>query len=253
MLLDKKFEHLIESSNKPFSGWDFSYVNGTGRIDSEPLTWSYGSKAFTLIGNSSAMLDMGTGGGEFLSMLRPFPKTIYATEGYEPNVPIAKDRLEPVGVKVFKIEDDHNLPFENSFFDLILNKHEAYSNQEIRRVISTGGMFLTQQVGGLDCHEINDALGLPYNEEFIDWNLDKAATDLENNGFKIIESSEEFPVQRFFDIGALVYYLKAIPWQAPDFNVEKEKKKLYEIHLLIQEKGYFDVKQHRFFIKAKAI
>ncbi|MBS4219551.1 methyltransferase domain-containing protein [Bacillus sp. FJAT-49711] len=253
MVNDNQFEKLIESSNQKFSGWDFSYVSGTGRIDNEPLTWSYGSKALALMGNTSSMLDMGTGGGEFLSMLRPFPKTIYATEGYKPNVPIAKNRLEPLGVKVFEIDDDHLLPFETNFFDLIINKHESYSNQEIRRIISDGGIFLTQQVGGLDCNEMNDALGLPYNEEFIDWKLSKAVFDLENNGFKILESYEEFPLQRFFDIGALVYYLKAIPWQAPDFNVEKETQKLYEIHQMIQEKGYFDVKQHRFLIKAKAL
>ncbi|MCJ8008415.1 class I SAM-dependent methyltransferase [Lederbergia wuyishanensis] len=253
MKYDKSFEQLIESHNQPFSGWDFSYVSSTGRIDSEPLSWSYGSKAMSLIKNSSSMLDMGTGGGEYLSMLRPFPQTVYATEAYKPNVPIAKNRLEPLGVKVVEIEDDNRLPFEDNFFDLIINKHESYSNHEIRRIIKDDGTFLTQQVGGSDCHDINDALDLPYNEEFINWNLANAASDLENNGFKILEKHEEFPIQRFFDVGALVYYLKAIPWQAPDFTIEKEKQKLYEIHQLIQEKGYFDVKQHRFFIKAKAI
>lgn len=253
MEFDIYFEQLLETSKHSFSGWDFSYVDGTGRIDAEPLTWSYGSKALTLIRNSSSMLDMGTGGGEFLSMLRPFPKTIYATEGYKPNVSIAKNRLEPLGVKVVEIADDNFLPFENRFFDLIINKHESYSNQEVRRVMSDGGIFLTQQAGGLDCHDINDALDLPYNEEFIDWKLDKAVSDLENNGFVVLESGEEFPIQRFFDIGALVYYLKVIPWQAPDFNVEKDKQKLHEIHQLIQEKGYFDVRQHRFYVKAKAV
>ena len=185
MLYDKQFKQLIESNHHTFSGWDFSYVNGTGRIGSEPLSWSYGSKALALMKDSVAMLDMGTGGGEFLSMLRPFPQTIYATEGYKPNVSIAKNRLEPLGVKVFEIDDDHHLPFKNHFFDLIINKHESYSNAEIRRIISDGGIFLTQQVGGLDCHGINDALGLPYNEEFIDWDLAKAVSDLQNNGFEI--------------------------------------------------------------------
>ncbi len=27
--------------------------------------------------------------------------------------------------------------------------------------------------------------------------------------------------RRFFDIVAIVYYLKAIPWQIPDFSVEQ--------------------------------
>ncbi|KAF6591680.1 SAM-dependent methyltransferase, partial [Paenibacillus sp. EKM208P] len=64
------------------------------------MDWSYASKAFALIHSSKAMLDMGTGGGELLSRLRPFPEIVCATEAYAPNVPIAKARLEPLGVRV---------------------------------------------------------------------------------------------------------------------------------------------------------
>ncbi|MBM7644530.1 hypothetical protein JOD45_000723 [Scopulibacillus daqui] len=54
-------------------------------------------------------------------------------------------------------------------------------------------------------------------------------------------------------VGALVYYLKAVSWQVPDFHIKKYLPKLYRIHQLIQSNGYFDVKQHRFIVKAKAI
>ena len=56
--------------------------------------------------DAATMLDMGTGGGEFLFSLHPLPKTVYATEGYKPNVPIARQRLEPLGVKVVYFEED---------------------------------------------------------------------------------------------------------------------------------------------------
>ncbi|BBP87889.1 hypothetical protein BsIDN1_15070 [Bacillus safensis] len=59
-------------------------------MKSELLSWSYGSIATSLVQNAKSMLDMGTGGGEFLSKLRPFPTSVYATEGYLPNVPIKK-------------------------------------------------------------------------------------------------------------------------------------------------------------------
>ncbi|TWM62047.1 hypothetical protein CHCC14814_3870 [Bacillus paralicheniformis] len=58
------------------------------------------------------------------------------------------------------------LPFESGQFDLIINKHKSYSIQEVRRILSKGG--LTQQVGGLDCQKINEKLGAPLNEEFKD-------------------------------------------------------------------------------------
>jgi protein-L-isoaspartate O-methyltransferase len=83
---------------------------------------------------AESMLDMGTGGGERLASLQPLPKVTYATEAYAPNVPIARKRLEPLGVKVVQIMSDDNLPFANKTFDLIINHHEAYSVKEVYRI-----------------------------------------------------------------------------------------------------------------------
>ncbi|WP_456274982.1 class I SAM-dependent methyltransferase [Bacillus sp. AK031] len=243
----------MDSANETFSGWDFSFISGTGRMVSSPLDWSYGSEALMVMGNSQSVLDMGTGGGEFLSMLRPFPASIYATEAYEPNIPVARANLEPLGVRVVGIVNDSDLPFENGQFDTILNKHEAYSVKEVKRILSPGGIFLTQQVGGLDCLEINEALEAEANSEFGHWNLEYALGELEGNGFTAIFSREQYPVQRFYDIGALVYYLKAIPWQVEGFSPEIYMERLYKIHKHIETKGYFEVKQHRFIIKAELI
>jgi len=117
MITDPQFSEDIQDIKKSFSGWDFSFVTGTGRMQEGLLTWSYGSMARRLVRQANALLDMGTGGGELLSMLRPFPKKIWATEGYEPNVSIAKKRLEPLGVRVITFEEDAHLPVENRQFD----------------------------------------------------------------------------------------------------------------------------------------
>ncbi|GAB1766897.1 hypothetical protein PMEGAPL125_33170 [Priestia megaterium] len=93
MVTDKHFLKAVNNTSVDFTGWDFSIITRTGRMDSDMLSWSYGSEAFRLIQNSNAALVMGTGGGEFLSLLQPFPRVMYATEGYKPNVPIAKKRL----------------------------------------------------------------------------------------------------------------------------------------------------------------
>lgn len=246
-------EHLSMSAQQDFSGWDFSYLTRTGRMGNELLSWSYGSMAIPLVRKAKSLLDMGTGGGELLSMLGPLPERVFATEGYPPNVPIARKRLEPLGVNVVQIEHDFDLPFEDKAFDLILNQHESYSPEEMRRIISDEGIFLTQQSGGRDCREINEALGVPLNEEFHLWNLETAAAELASNGFEILTSREEFPIQRFYDVGSLIYYLQAIPWQVPGFELEPYLAQLYEIHRIIEDKGFFDVSQHRFIIKARPI
>jgi SAM-dependent methyltransferase len=253
MTKEQSFNRYLKEVEQDFSGWDFSYVTDTGRMDSSLLSWSYGSIAKRLITEAASLLDMGTGGGELLAKLQPFPQSVFATEGYKPNFPIAKKRLEPLGVTVVEIEEDNLLPFHNGQFDLIINKHEAYSASEVRRTISDRGIFLTQQVGGADCAEINEALGVPLNDEYLYWQVDFAKRELEENGFRVTFSKEEAPIQRFYDVGALVYYLKAIPWQIPDFEVVNYMEKLYSIHRKIESKGYFDVTQQRFIIKAEAI
>ncbi|MBL2126900.1 methyltransferase domain-containing protein, partial [Klebsiella pneumoniae] len=76
-------------------------------------------------------------------MLQSFPPTIYATEGYAPNLPIARKKLEPLGVTVVAVIDDTALPFQDEQFDFIMNQHESYSASEVNRILSPNGIFLT--------------------------------------------------------------------------------------------------------------
>ncbi|SDD16090.1 Methyltransferase domain-containing protein [Terribacillus halophilus] len=243
------FDRLLEDAAKAFTGWDFSFIEDTGRIQYELLPWSYGSKARKYLFGAESLLDMGTGGGEFLSKLLPLPAYTAATEGYLPNVPIAKKKLGPSGVEVFQIEADDQLPLQSDTFDVVLNKHESYAAVEVNRVLKHNGIFLTQQVGGTDCTELNQLLGAPINPSYQDWSLRTAAEDLTSH-FTLVEQEEAFPVLRFYDIGAIVYYLKAIPWQVPYFAVNTYRDALYDLHLFIEKNGFLDVRQHRFLLAA---
>lgn len=62
---DREFLQFLENYKQSFSGWDFSFISDTGRVASEPLEWSYVSKAMKFIHSSKAMLDMGTGGESY--------------------------------------------------------------------------------------------------------------------------------------------------------------------------------------------
>ncbi len=243
------FDYLISEINEKFKGWDFSYLKSTGRMQEFPLSWNYRNKVMMEMHKMSSLLDMGTGGGEFLSTLNPLPKYTCATEGYKPNVSVARNRLGPLGVKVYEVQNDEYLPFKDETFKLIINKHESYSPKEVRRILRDEGIFITQQVGGLNDREINELLGVP-KFEFFNWNLESAVTELQEIGFKISEQKEDLVKTRFYDIGAIVYYLKAIPWQVPDFTIEKYFDRLTEVYNRIEKEGYIDFTCHRFFIVA---
>ena len=86
----------------PFSGWDFSWLDGQSR--SEALLWDYSARVAALAGDSRTMLDMGTGGGEALSRLPVRASRTVATEAWPPNVPVAGRRLLPLGTPVIQSE-----------------------------------------------------------------------------------------------------------------------------------------------------
>lgn len=246
------FNFLISEAEHPFSGWNFSYI--FGRVVNAPLTWSYLSKILPCIRATGSLLDMGTGGGEFLSSLLPLPKYTCATEGYEPNVPIAKKVLEPLGINIFYCKGDENLPFRDEEFELIINRHESYSPNEVYRVLKPGGLFITQQVGDKNDSKLRFILtGSESLENGIEWNLGYATKELETTGFNISEVYEDITLTRIFDVGAIVFYLKVIPWELPGFTIIRYYDKLVEIHNQINDKGYLDLEMnnHRFFLMAK--
>ncbi len=245
---NKLFQHLLKEAEQPFSGWDFSYLSHAGRWQSEPLPWSYASTLWPYLRDASSLLDMGTGGGEFLSLLAPLPAHTCATEGHPPNFPLAQQRLEPLGVRVFKITDETNLPFKDAEFDLIINRHESYDPIEVYRILQHDGYFITQQVGDQNDIEINTLFGTTPDIGAQPWTAKSAAEELQGVGFDIIKVDEAFPKSRFYDVGAIIYFLKAIPWVIPGFSVAQYQDLLYQLHERIQSEGYLEIQEHRFLI-----
>ncbi len=245
----QEFENLIaQAINTQFSGWDFSVISDA-RWREEKTSWDYRSIVLEHLRQAGALLDMGTGGGEFLASVAPLPFETYATESYRPNIPIAKSRLESLGVSVIEA-DSCKLPFEGERFELVINRHEKYSPVEIFRVLRPSGRFITQQVGSRNNIRLNEMLGDMSFLRGEEWNVERAALLLCQAGFEIIVQQEEFPETVFADIGAIVFYLKVIPWQIADFSVKEYKHRLYEMHKEIRQNGELRMKAHRFLIEA---
>jgi SAM-dependent methyltransferase len=246
----EEFERLMQEAwQHEFAGWDFEFLSG--RMLETPPSWDYRKIVQANIRGAQSLLDLDTGGGEFLASLQPLPPQTCATEGHPPNIPIAETRLKPLGVKVVSTHAAVRLPFEDNAFDLVINRHGGILAAEIHRVLRPGGRFITQQVGDRNCIRLNEALQNNPDFSFSQWTLERAVRQLEESGLRILERKEEFPSAEFKDIGAVVYYLKAIPWQVSDFTIEKYYDRLAEIHNIILETGAFTVKEHRFYIESQ--
>lgn len=249
MCAEKSFEDLVQDGLKlAFSGWDFSVI-GRRWTWSQP-SWDYNSLVRERLPGVSRLLDMDTGGGEFLASLAPLPPMTYATEDYPPNILLAQQRLEPLGVRVVSDFTKEHLPFEDGFFDLVINRHGSFDGHEMYRILRPGGVFLTQQVGGDNNIHLNELLQDEVFFKYSRWTLAECSRKLSQAGLRILQAKEENPQEEFYDIGAVVFYLRVISWQVEDFSVEKYRDKLFAIHELIQREGKLVSAGHRMLVEA---
>jgi SAM-dependent methyltransferase len=241
--------YIKEALAYPFTGWDFSFLGDRWKTN-EP-SWDYPALARQHMQSVQSLLDLDTGGGELFSSFAPFPPHTWATESYPPNIQVARARLEPLGVRVISEYSDSAIPLPNASLDLALNRHGSYSEVELIRLLKPGGIFLTEQVGGRNCFRLNELLQEQPEFIYAYWTMERITHLLKQAGFELLHGQEEFPQAEFTDIGAVVFYLRIIPWQVEDFSVEKYREKLLTIHRDILAHGPLKVNDHRILIIAR--
>jgi len=247
-------EELVEKwrfeEGQPFVGWDFSYLEG--RLLEEQPNWSYSARAAELMKQSASVLDLDTGGGErFLKLREHWPPKVVVTEHYPPNFNLATERLSPFGAKVIDIQlsDFGSMPFADGEFDLVMNRHAAFNPDEVARVLSSGGTFLTQQVHGLSLAELLVAFGA--TPSWPEATPAKYLPRLKAAGLEIVNQQDWSGKLSFTDVGAIVYYLKAIPWLVRGFSVDTHLKFLLQLQQELENKGSLTFASRRYFIEAK--
>jgi hypothetical protein len=243
------FRRCVRSQEKQaFSGWDFSYLDG--RWESESLPWDYKEIILNYLDKSMNLLDMGTGGGEFLLTLNhPFDKTS-VTEGYQPNILICKSKLEPLGIKVYPVNDNLLVNVPDKKFDIVINRHESYNELELKRVLKEDGIFITQQVGAYNNKDLATFFDPNHTDQAPEMTLNKSISRLEKAGFKIVFKNEYYPTLKFYDLGAIAYLAKIIKWEFLDFSVEKTFDKFLILKNELDKNGYVKSTEHRFIIVA---
>ncbi|BCJ54253.1 methyltransferase [Actinoplanes sp. NBRC 14428] len=226
----------------PITGWEFAWLDGRA-VGSDP-SWSYPSLARSLLRRAHGVLDLDTGGGELLAELAPLPSHTVAVESWAPNVPVARDRLAPYGVSVVT-----ELPGGEEEFDVVLSRHGRLPAEDIARLLRRGGTVLSQQVGSDDLADLNAELGAPPPAPQR-WTAATAVAALEAAGLEVTDVREERPPLTFHDVGAIVYQLRAVPWQVRDFSPERYERALRRIDGVIRTQGQFTATAHRFLVRA---
>ena len=232
-------------------GWDFSHIEGRYDSGDDRFPWDFRSIIDRYRTPEMQLLDMETGGGEFLLSLHHPPQHTAATEGWAPNIALCRERLLPLGIEFRPMTDPSQMPFDDGTFDIITNRHGSYDPGELYRVLKTGGVFVTQQVGGQNELALRERLLPGTANPFAEFDPAHETEKLTAAGLTVTEQDEVFLPIRFFDTGALVWFAKVIEWEFPGFSVERCFDALCGIEREIQETGCVQAEIHRFRITAK--
>jgi SAM-dependent methyltransferase len=245
------FERLVtEAADAPISGWDASWLKG--RWIQRGTPWDYRTLVSARLARVPSMLDLGTGGGELLASMVPLPPRTFATEGYPPNLPVARRRLEPLGVHVIGIGSDRRIDLPSGSVDLVVDRHEAFDGREVFRVLAPGGTFVTQQVGADNYDELGHWFGVdsspPTNANE---SAEALAREIASAGFRVVDHRESRARDEFRDVGALAWFLRWAPWEVPGFSIENARPVLRRLHAEIRRTGGLAVTAHRILVVAE--
>lgn len=240
-----------EEETAHIHGWDFSHIRGKYEEEHD-LPWDYEAIVRHYLQPDMRLLDIDTGGGEFLLSLGHPCDRLAATEYYPPNVRLCREKLLPLGIDFQEADGSGVLPFPAGSFDMVINRHGNFNPGEIRRVLKPGGIFITEQVGAENDRELvtlllNDVPKLPFPNQY----LKIARAAFEAAGFEILEAEEAFRPIKFWDVGALVWFARIIEWEFPGFHVSDCLDNLYHAQEILEKNGVIEGTIHRFLLTAR--
>jgi SAM-dependent methyltransferase len=251
------FEDLIaEGASVPVEGWDFSWF--VGRATEERPPWGYarllGERMSALADvPGAAALDLQTGGGEVLASVPAAPPSVIATESWPPNVEVARRNLAKLGGRVVAMPDElDDLPFGDDTFDLVTSRHPVGIRwDEVARVLKPGGRYLSQDVGN---HSVAELAEFMMGAQSVADGPSRAprwsVLAAEEAGLVVDDVREFSGRMEFFDIAAVVYFLRKVIWIVPGFTVDAYHDRLRDLHEQIATSGPFVATSIRFLFEA---
>ena len=251
--MTRSFEDLVEeATTAPIDGWDFSWLDG--RATEERPSWGYQGQLRTRLAVARAALDVQTGGGEVLAgaLAGPVPQTRAATEGWRPNIGLARARLHPLGVGVVEAPEDAPLPFAGATFDLVTSRHPATVQwPEIARVLARGGTYFAQHVGGRTNVELRDLFLGPGASGTDRRHHETEAAQAQAAGLEVLQCRNQRLHLEFSDVGAVVYFLRKVVWTVPGFTPDRHLDRLRDLHDRIGRDGVFRSSMSRTLFEAR--
>jgi hypothetical protein len=136
-------------------------------------------------------------------------------------------------------------------FELVISRHPIEPWWvEIARVLKPGGRYFAQHVGPHSLRSLSEFFMGPLPI------ASKRHPDVEQRAAQeaglVVRTMEiERPRTVFFDVGAVVYFLRVVPWIVPGFTVARYRDTLRDLHGVIQRDGGFETTASRTLVNAR--
>lgn len=138
-------------------GWNFSNM----RCLSEDVPWELYEEVTRACKKTDILLDVGTGGGEKVLEIAQRLQFIFGIDISNGMIETARKNLlcSMVENVRFFVMDAERITFPNEMFNIISCRHSDFSPTENFRLLETGGIFLSQQVGEADKFHLKNFFG----------------------------------------------------------------------------------------------
>ncbi len=161
---------------------------------------------------------------------------------------------------VAHVADDADLPFPGGRFDLVVSRHPVTTRwDEIARVLTPGGRYLAQHVGSGSVRELTEFMMGPVagGRRARDPLTTRSGVDVvglvtaaERAGLTVTDVRHEALRMEFFDVAAVVVFLRKVIWTVPGFTVEAYRDRLEVLDAFIERHGPFVAHSQRILIEA---
>jgi SAM-dependent methyltransferase len=245
-----EFDELVRDAELvSVEGWDFSWLDGRA-IEDRP-SWRYFDRVVERVTSVASLLEVQAGTGRMIGSLPSLPALAVATEGFPPSVAVAAPRLRERSVNlVVTSQTRAGLPFSGESFELVISRHpiEPWWD-EIARVLKPGGSYFAQHVGPHSLRSLSELLMGPL-PDLSERHPDVEGRAAQHAGLVVETLAVERPRTAFFDVGAVVYFLRLVPWIVPGFSVAKYREELLDLHHVIERDGCFESTASRTLVHA---
>lgn len=244
------FERLVRAAEAaPIEGWNFDFLDG--RAVEERPTWRYFDRVCERVATAESLLEIQAGTGAMIGTLPAGPALAVATDGHPPSIAIAGPRLRARAMHLVAVSPtDVGLPFASDTFGLVISRHPIEPWwPEIARVLRPGGSYFAQHVGPHSLRTLSERFLGPLPEQS-QRHPDVERRAAQDAGLVVDAMDLERPRVAFFDIGAVVYFLRLVPWIVPGFTTTRYYDALFDLHCAIRADGAFETTASRTLVDA---